>query len=208
MEQRIAGLLAEWERRNIRGSFVSGRQEAAQAVLGLIPHQAAVGFSGSVTLHELGIIRLLEERGNKVFDPYKSGLSREESLELRKQGAQAEVFLASANAVSQTGQLVFLSAVGNRTSGIAYARQVIAVCGINKIVPTLPEALRRAREYATPRNCKRLGWNTPCAADGVCRDPECRFPVYKRMCAQTLIIEAEVELGRFNVVLVDESLGY
>jgi acyl-CoA hydrolase len=138
-----------------------------------------VGFSGSVTLEELGIVKILESRGNKVFNQYKSQISREESLEMRRQGAQADYFLSSANAISETGELVFLSAYGHRTAGIAYAKNVIIVCGINKITPTLEEAIKRAREYAMPLNYKRLNWE-----------------LSKRMCCQTLIIEAEVTPDR------------
>ena len=148
-------------------------------------------MSGSVTLDELAIIARLESRGNKVFNPYKPGIDHQESLQLRRDGAQADYYLASANAVSQTGELVFFSAYGNRTAGVAYAQNVIIVCGINKITPDLASALKRAREYATPLNCKRLKWDS-----------------HKRMCCQVLIIEAEVLPERFKVILVGEGLGY
>jgi hypothetical protein len=150
----------------------------------------------------------LESRGNKVFNQYKSGITQGESLELRKQGAQADYYLASANAISEKGELVFFSAYGNRISGISYARNVVVVCGINKITANLDEALKRAREYATPLNCKRLNWDTPCLKDGICRREICLFPDYKRMCCQILIIEAEVIPDRLKVVLVGEKLGF
>jgi hypothetical protein len=81
-------------------------------------------------------------------------------------------------------------------------------CGINKITSNLEEAIKRAREYVAPLNCKRLNWNAPCLADGICREEICLYPNYKRMCCQILIIEAEVVPDRFKVVLVGESLGF
>jgi acyl-CoA hydrolase len=129
-------------------------------------------------------------------------------LELRRQGAQADYYLASANAISEKGELVFFSAYGNRTAGIAYAKNIIIVAGINKIVPTLEEAVKRAREYATPLNSKRLNWAAPCLADGICRKEICFAPEYKRMCCQILVIEAEVTLGRLRVILIGEKLGF
>jgi len=154
------------------------------------------------------VVGQLESSGRKVFNQYKSGISQKESLELRSQGAGADYYLASANAVSEKGELVFFSGYGNRSCGIASAKNLIVVCGINKLTPNIEQALRRAREYATPLNCKRLSWNTPCLKDGICRKEICLFPEYKRMCCQILIIEAEVTPDRLRVILVGENLGF
>ncbi len=167
-----------------------------------------MGISGSLTLDTLGVVKRLEARGNPVFNQYKFGISREESLELRRQGAQADYYLASANAISGKGELVFFSGYGNRTAGVSYAKNLIVVAGINKLTPDLSQALKRAREYATPLNCKRLNWQTPCLKDGICRESICFNPDYKRMCCQVLVIEAEVAPGRLRVILVGENLGF
>ncbi|MBU1726387.1 MAG: lactate utilization protein [Candidatus Omnitrophica bacterium] len=208
MEKKIESLIKAWEKRNISGIYCAKKEQAIDKVLEIIPHTYSVGFSGSHTLEQLGIIAKLEARENKVFNPYKPGLSRGESLELRRLGCEADYYLVSANAISQGGELVFLSAYGNRTAGIAYAKNVLVICGINKITVNLQEALKRAREYATPLNVKRLGWNTPCFKDGLCHKDICLFPDYKRMCCQALIIEAEVSPGRLKVILVGENLGF
>lgn len=208
MDKRIESLIKIWEKRNISGWYCRDKEEAAEKLLELIPASATVGFSGSKTLEQLGIIKLLESRGHKVFNPYQSGLSRLKSLELRRLGSQADFYLASANAVSEKGELVFFSAYGNRIAGVAYARKVIVVCGINKVTSNLEEALKRAREHATPLNCRRLNWVTPCVKDGICHSDICLWPDYKRMCCQILLLEAEIDPGRLQVVLVDESLGF
>lgn len=208
MEERINNLIKRWQKRNISAFFCNNKEEAVNKISEIIPLEATVGISGSVTLDQLTAVKHLEARGNKIFSQYKPGISREESLDLRKQGTLADYYLASANAISQGGELVFFSGYGNRTAGIAYAKNVIIVCGINKIAPTLEEALKRAREFATPLNCKRLNWNTPCVIDGICRREICLFPEYKRMCCQLLIIEAEVTPSRLKVILVNEALGF
>lgn len=208
MEQEIKKLLEAWQKRNIQGLYCQNKEEALEEVLKIIPLSASVGISGSVTLDTLGVVKRLEARGNKVFNQYKPGISREENLELRKQGTQADYYLASANAVSKNGELVFFSGYGNRTSGISCAKNVIIVCGINKVTADYPSAIKRSREYATPLNCKRLNWQTPCLKDGICRESICFSPDYKRMCSQVLIIEAEAVLGRLKVILVGEKLGF
>jgi len=208
MDKRIENLITQWQKRNIVGLYYANKEQASEKLLETIPVSANVGISGSVTLDQLGIVRLLEARGNKVFNQYKTGISRQESLELRRQGSMADCYLASANAISEKGELVFFSSYGNRSAGISYAKNLIVVAGINKITPNIQEAIKRAREYATPLNCKRLSWNSPCFKDGICRQEICFFPEYKRMCCQILIIEAEVTPDRLKVILVGENLGF
>ena len=208
MDEKFAHLISSWQKRNILGFYCDTKEQAAAKILEMIPQSATVGISGSVTLGQIGVVGQLESSGRKVFNQYKSGISQKESLELRSQGAGADYYLASANAVSEKGELVFFSGYGNRSCGIASAKNLIVVCGINKLTPNIEQALRRAREYATPLNCKRLSWNTPCLKDGICRKEICLFPEYKRMCCQILIIEAEVTADRLRVILVGENLGF
>jgi hypothetical protein len=208
MDHKIDSLIENWQKRNIAGFYCDKKEEAADKILKLIPVDASVGICGSLTLDELGIVRLLEGRGSRVFNQYKPGISLKENLELRIKGAGADYYLASANAVSEKGELVFFSAYGNRTSGISSAKNVLVVCGINKITSDIEEALRRGRDYVAPLNCKRLNWNTPCFKDGICREGTCLVPEYKRMCCQVLIIEAEVSPQRLKVILIGEPLGF
>ncbi len=208
MEQRAVNLISNLKRRNISGLYAQTKDNAQGIIETIIPEDSSIGISGSKTLDELGTIALLEARGNKVFNQFKPGISREQSLEIRNSGAQADYFLTSANAISENGEIVFFSAYGQRTSGIANAKNVIVVCGLNKITPNLEEALKRSREYVTPMNCKRLNWNAACLAGGICRKEICLAPDYKRMCCQILIIETEINLDRLKVILVGENLGF
>lgn len=191
MDKIIAGLIKNWQKVNIQGFYCRDKSEAADKILEIIPLSATVGISGSLTLEELGIVKLLEARGNKVFNQYKTGISRQENLELRQKGVFSDYYLASANAVSRRGELVFLSAYGNRTAGVSYAKNVIVVSGVNKITDNIDEALKRAREIALPLNCKRLNWDA-----------------HKKMCCQVLVIEAEVAPDRLKMILVGENLGF
>lgn len=208
MDERINGLIKNWQKRNIGGFYCDNKEQAIDKILQIIPKSANIGISGSVSLDQLAMVKRLQDRGTKVFNQYKLGISREESLELRKKGSQADYYLASPNAISEKGELVFFSGYGNRTAGICYSQNVILVVGINKIVPDLEEALKRGRQYATPLNCKRLDWGSACLKDGICRKEICFSPEYKRMCCQVLIIEAEISPDRMKVILVGESLGF
>ncbi len=208
MDKKINLLIENWQKRGIQGVYSPDKKSAVAKILELIPKESSIGISGSVTLNELEIAKFLEARGNRVFNQYKPGLPRGQSLELRKQGVLADYYLASANAIAETGELVFISAFGNRIAGVSYASNVLIVCGVNKITPDLTAALKRSREYATPLNCKRLNWNSACLEAGACRENICLAPEYRRMCCQVLVIEAEAVADRFKVVLVGEKLGY
>lgn len=208
MDKKINDLILNWKKRNIEGLYCQNKEETIKKALEIINSSCSVGISGSVTLDELGLVKALEARGNKVFNQYKPGITRDENLSIRLLGTQADYYLASANAISQTGELVFFSGYGNRTAGIANAKNVIIICGINKITDSLESAIKRAREYATPLNCKRLDWESACFKDGLCRKEICLFDEYKRMCCQLFILEAEVRPGRLKVILVDEKLGF
>lgn len=208
MDKRVDGLIKNLQKRNITGIYCANKEEAAKKILEIIPSSVSIGLSGSKTLDQLGVVKTLEERGNLIFNQYQSGIKREESLELRRKGAQADYYLASANAVSETGELIFFSGYGNRTAGVSYAKNLIVACGINKLAKDLDAALKRARELATPLNCKRLNWASACLGEGVCRNEICFAPEYKRMCCQILVIEAEITPDRVKVILVNENLGF
>jgi len=207
-DTRIQELLNNFNRRNIKGFYCAGKDEAHAKILEFIPESASVGFCGSQTLEQLEIVEMLQSRGNNVLNQYDFNLSRDESMRIRKLSIQADYYLCSANAVSMGGELVFLSAYGHRIAGISVANRVIVVCGINKIVETREAAVKRAREYATPLNVKRLHWDTPCAKDGICHEDVCFTSDYNRMCCQMLVVEAEVDPERMTVILVGETLGF
>jgi hypothetical protein len=208
MEDRIANLIANLKRRNIEGIYVGSKDEAREKIARLILKSASVGISGSKTLDEIGIVKLLESSDYEVFNQYKPGISREQSLQMRNLGCRADYFLTSCNAISEAGELVFFSAYGHRISGIANADNVIVACGLNKITSNLEQALKRSREITTVLNCKRLDWRSACLEGGACRKDLCFAPDYRRMCCQLLIIESEINPKRFKVIIVGEELGF
>ena len=65
--------------------------------------------------------------------------------------------LTGANAVSLTGELVNIDGKGNRVAAIVFGpREIIVIAGMNKVVDTLDEAVRRARTIAAPKNEQRF----------------------------------------------------
>lgn len=192
------------EKNLFTATYVQSREAATAKLLELIPTSATIGFGGSVTLAQLGIITKLEERGNQVLNYMKPGLSPEEMRAIRRQHLLSDVFLSGTNAVTLDGKLVNVDATGNRVGAMLFGpEKVIIVVGINKIVCDVAEAENRVKLWASPPNNKRLGYPNPCAQTGVCVD--CQGPT--RICNITTIMHKKPRQTDVHVIVVGEELG-
>jgi hypothetical protein len=138
---------------------------------------AVWGKDGQAITRGLGIFEKLETQGCTLYDHWKPGLTREESMSLRKDQSSCDIYLTSANAITLNGEIVNTDGSCNRTSAMGFGpQQVIILAGWNKIVKDLDEALKRVRNVATPMNAKRLGSKTPCFLTGICAEDKCQLP--------------------------------
>ena len=171
--------------------------EAAAYLDGVIDG-VKVGFGGSVTLEQLGLFDLLS-RHNEVHWHWKNGPTE------RRAAMDAEVYLASANGLAESGDLINIDGSGNRLAGTLFGpKRVYYVIGRNKLAPTFEEALFRARNIAGPKNAKRLGMDTPCAVKGD-RCYNCSSP--QRICRGLMVLWRPMTGMETEIVLVDEDLG-
>lgn len=194
-------------KRSIGAEYVDTGKEAVEAVCGMIPDGSVVALGGSVTVMQIGLLDALRRMNIKLLDRYRPGIKKEETEELALRGLTADVLITSTNAVTADGKLVNEDGSGNRVGAMIFGPQkVIVVAGINKIVGTADDGLKRIKEIAAPLNCIRLGVDTPCARTGFCDDDECHAPA--RLCSQIVIIESNRVKDRVHVVLVGEELGY
>ena len=194
-------------KRNITGMYVDSCREACDAVRQMIPKNSLVGLGGSTTLIESGILNTLREMEIRLLDRYSEGISSAEIHEMRHKGLTADVFLASANAITLDGRLVNEDGIGNRVAAMCFGPpKVIIVAGVNKIVNDVEEGVRRIKTIAAPANCLRFGTDTPCSRTGVCDDDNCRPPT--RICSQICIIENDFSPDRIHVILIGEELGF
>ena len=108
--------------------------------------------------------------------------------------------------VVQDGQLINIDGNGNRVAALCYGpKQVIAIVGMNKIVPTVEAGIERAHTVASPQNIGRFpGVGTPCAKTGMCG--HCIRP--DSVCAQVVRTRICKPQGRIKVILVGENLGF
>ena len=123
---------------------------------------------------------------------------------MMKQCLTADVFLTGANGLSLDGQMVNIDGTGNRVGAIVYGpKTVLVIAGMNKVMDSLDEALRRARTIAAPMNKQRFLGNTPCSVTGACGDCKSEGCI----CNQIVITRNCRPAGRIKFVLVGEELG-
>ena len=156
-----------------------------------------VAFGGSMTLRELGLYEKLTAQ-NKALWHWMGDTT--------DQAKEAEVYLSSANGLAETGEIINIDGHCNRVSGTLYGhKKVYFVIGRNKIAPDFHSALHRARNIAAPMNARRLGKNTPCAT-GELRCHDCQSP--ERICRALTVLWTKPTSCPYEVVLIDEDLGY
>lgn len=170
--------------------------DAATEYLSSVVRDTTVAFGGSVTLDEIGLYDALSE-SNVVHWHWRvpSGSTARDELRAAR---NASVYVCSANAVAETGEIVNIDGNGNRVAETCFGHdRVYMVVGRNKIVPTLADSLERAKTVAAPLNARRLRPDAPV-------DPE-SIALISRVCA---IFYAAPSLAKYEIVLVDEKLGY
>ena len=185
-EKTVAAL----KRRGYEAVAVATKAEALAEVLKEAETAQSVGWGGSESVKEIGARDALMASGK----------------EIRDHQLQMDLFLLSANAMTEDGVIVNIDGTGNRVAASIYGpKRVVYVVGRNKLVAGgVLEAIARAKKCACPPNCRRLAKKTPCAEPGVCADCDSA----DRICKVTAIFDRCPSRTSTKVILVDETLGY
>ena len=189
------------ESRNMSGYYAKTKEEALSLALSLIPEGSTATMGGGVSVHEIGLVDVLKNGNYHFIDRDAASDKRAAMLA----AYDADVFLASSNAITNDGILVNIDGNANRISAIAHGpKKVILIVGMNKVCSDLDGAMKRARNVAAPINAQRFGLSTPCSKTGACMD--CKSP--DTICCQFLITRFSRHSGRIHVILVDDTLGF
>ena len=189
-----------------RGYAVTIFETAAEAVKYLdtqIDNQT-VGFGGSVSLEQMKLFEALQSH-NTVFWHQKAPTG-EAKTEVRIAAGKTDIYISSVNGLAETGEIINIDGTCNRVASIFYGhKKVYLVIGKNKLEKDYDRALWRARNIASPLNAKRLGTKTPCAVKGdKCYD--CKSP--ERICRGLSVLWGKPLTGEFEIILINEDLGY
>lgn len=180
-----------------RGSLIS-------AILRYATPGSKIGIGGSLSVRGIGLIEMLSTANVELLDHWKQGLTKEQVSSLRLSQLTCDLFLSSANAITEKGDIVNIDGFGNRVNAMTFGpKKVIIVAGYNKIVPDIASALDRIKRIAAPLNAKRLNLPLPCAETGYCHD--CKSEA--RICRITSIIQRKPSGTDVSVYLINEELG-
>ena len=194
-EHVIKGL----QSRNMSGYYAKNKEEARKTALELIPKGSSISMGGCMSAQEIGLVSALKESDYHFIDR-----SKMEPREALLAAYDADIFLASANAMTDDGILVNIDGNANRVSCIAQGpKKLIFIVSMNKICSDLDSAMKRARNIAAPANAQRFDIKTPCKLTGRCSD--CKSP--DTICCQFLITRYSRHTDRIHVILVNENLG-
>ena len=187
--------------RNMTGYYAKDREEAKRIALSLIPAGSSVTMGGAMSAQEIGLVDAIKTGDYNFID-------RNDYEDKRKAmllAYDADVFLASCNAITEDGVLVNIDGNSNRVSCIAQGpKHVLFIVGMNKVCPDVDAAMKRARSVAATANAQRFGLSTPCAKTGACMN--CKSP--DTICCQFLITRFSRHAGRIHVILVNDNLGF
>lgn len=192
------------------------KEDVKSYLMSVMKEGSSCAVGGSVSLFECDVFSLLRSGRYEFHDRYEEGVDLKE---IYRRSFSVDYYLASANAVTEKGELMFIDGRGNRVAAIAYGPDnVILIVSTNKICKNIRDAWLRCKRVACPKNVKRLGIDAYCAEKGECINTEfsdedlllggargCRNTI----CSDTLILSRQTSVkDRITVVLVDEEIGY
>ena len=216
LKARIDKTMANLKRNKMEAYFCETSEEAKELVKTLINKGDTISSGGSVTLKQTGIYDIISSSDYNYLDRSREGITREEVEEVYRKTFCADAFFTSTNALTENGELYNVDGNSNRVAAILYGpKSVVVICGVNKLVKNIDEAIYRVKTKAAPPNTVRLGIDTYCAKKGQCvslnkENPElcegCRGD--GRICCNYVVCAQQRHVNRIKVVIVNEELGY
>ena len=209
-EKKVTRTIKNLQKNLFETLYLENGKQAFEQIMKMVSKEVCIGMGDSYTLQEIGVIGELETKGYNLLNPWKKGITREESLDLRRKALTSDIFLTGTNALTMDGKLVSTDGLGNRVAGMIFGSlKVIVVAGVNKIVANVDEAIARIRNICAPVNARKHNFKpphrSPCADTGFCSECNPR----QSMCNKTVIIEGcSRDQGRMTILIIGEELGY
>ena len=204
MNADLSVLEKNLRKRGFNFAFFDDEKDAISYILQLIPEKSSIGFGGSQTVTETGLLTSLLSANQ--YDILHRDVCKYDNIEdLFLKMHSADWYITSTNAICQTGDMVNIDGRANRVAAMLNGpHNVIVICGINKLVPDIEAGIERVRNVASPANCRRLHRNTPCAYTGKCE--HCNSP--ETICNATVIQHHPTSGSNVHVVMINKYFGF
>lgn len=199
--QRMIPNLAK---RQMEAYYCEDERSARDKILSLIPQGASIGWGGSQTLKQIGVMDALHTGSYQLLDR-SAATNSAERKSVYSQIESADVFLTGTNAITRDGVLLNMDGRSDRVCFLCHGpRSVIIAVGMNKVVATVEEGLNRIWNVAGPLNAMKNQRKTPCAVTGVCvqcQSEDC-------VCSNLVITRRSAFKNRLKIVLIGADLGF
>ncbi len=215
--ERINRTIKALEKNNIDAVFVENKADIKDFVEEMLFEGCIITAGGSVSVKESGVLELIKNPKYNFLDRTREGITPDEQTEVYRQCVGADFFFCSSNAVTENGELVNVDGFSNRIASIGFGpKKVIMIVGANKIVKDVAEGFLRVKKIAAPKNCVRLGIDTPCSKLGKCVSLlKSENPAITdgcdhmgRICVNYQVAARQRIKGRIKVIICGENLGY
>lgn len=206
-EAKINTLKGNLRKNNIECYYSDNRSDAKDLIMSHISKEWLIGFGGSTTMKQIGILDELLKGEYNILNRFDPGISKDEKLYIQRSSLLTDLFITGTNAISINGEMVNIDHTGNRVAAMLFGpERVFIIIGINKIVDNLEEAINRAKKTAAPLNAKRAEkeYNPPCLKTARCI--ECTSD--ESICCSMVVIKRQSRKGRMKVFVVGEELGF
>ena len=204
-EKLAATVISGLNKRQMDGYYLKTAKEAVELALTFLPDHPTVGFGGSMTLVQTGLLDALKADPSVKLLDRETAQTAAEKEEIYRRHLLADTYFMSSNAITTDGELINIDGFGNRVAALIFGpKEVVILAGMNKIVPSVEEGVNRVRNTATPPNCMRLNKQPPCASTGICSgclSAGC-------ICNQIVVTRRSGQKGRIKVLLIGEHLGF
>ena len=146
--------------RNVEAMLVESGAEALAKIKELIPAGASIMNGASLTLEQIGFVEYLKvgKHGwNNLHEAIVNEKDPTKASALRKQALHSDYYLGSVHALAETGEFIIASNSGSQLPHVVFSSpNLIFVVSSKKIVPTLPEAMKRLFEHVIPLEDKHM----------------------------------------------------
>ncbi len=194
-DKSIKNAIQALKENGIEAVVVKNGKEAVKKVLEMVPEGSEVMTMSSVTVDSLGISKIINESGK--YDSVKVKLGKmdreKDARQMRKIGASPDYAIGSVHAVTEDGKVIVASNTGSQLPAYTYgSEKVIWVVGSQKLVKNLAEGVKRLYGYTLPLEDARMK-----KAYGM-----------GSFVSKLLIINKEKTIGRLNMIIVKENIGF
>lgn len=213
---RVEKTIENLKRNRMDAYYCDTKAEACELVKTLINKGDVISSGGSVTLKQTGVYDIITSTDYNYLDRSVPGLTREQVEEVYRKTFCADAYFTSTNALTENGELYNVDGNSNRVAAILYGpKSVVVVCGVNKLVKNINEAINRVKTIAAPQNTVRLNCDTYCAQKGKCvslnnENAELCTGCHSdgRVCCNYVVCAQQRHVGRIKVIIIGEEYGY